>query len=240
MQVPEGDFLASKVRDWSNNKDIPHAADLVSAAFVLRRYQDAREAAEFLVTQRKHVPTTIKSLADQIIDPLTDDERVSVSNEIEIVDPEQIQKRIHALRRRLRDEPRNTVAYVGPCSLFYTLLDQSDRAKRAIEMALKLDPQNRFVLRSATRFFVHINRAEVAHQILRRSDASKSDPWLMAAEIAVSSAAGGSPRFAKIGHRIIADDHFKPSELTELASAIATLELENGKARDARKLFAKP
>ncbi len=238
LQFPKGDFLASKVRDWSNNKDIPHAADLVSAAFVLKRYQDAREAAEFLIAKREHVPSTVKSFAYQIIHPLTDAERVSVSNEIEIVDPEQIQKRIHSLRRRLRDEPRNTIAYVD-LARFYTLLDQSERAKRAIEMALKLDSQNRFVLRSATRFFIHINRAERAHQILRRSDASKSDPWLMAAEIAVSSAAGGSSRFAKTGQRIIADDHFKPSELTELASAIATLELENGKARDARKLFRK-
>ncbi len=238
LDYPDWDFLGSKVRDWSSNKTLPHATDVVSAAFVVGKPEVAREAAGFLLAHCGYVPPTAKSLAYRILNPISNAERFSVSNRIQSFDRQQIQAQIHFLRARLKEEPRNTIAYVDLARL-YTLLDQIMSAKRAIEIALKLDSTNRFVLRSAARFFIHANIAERAYEILRRSERTKHDPWLMAAEVAVASGLDRGSRFAKSGQRMIWDTNYEPLEVTELASAIATLELKSGRQRDARKLFRK-
>jgi tetratricopeptide (TPR) repeat protein len=238
IEFPNGDFLRSKLRDWSRHRDIAHAADLIGAAFVLGRQREVEEAAAFLLKQDEHVPSTAKSIAYQILNPISDDERLSLIAKTQRLDRNDIITRIHRLRQRLKDEPRNTIAYVD-LSRLYTLLDQRRSAERAIDTALRLDSSNRFVLRSAARFFVHCNDSERAHQELRRAEASKTDPWLMAAEVAVASAHERPSRFALRGQGIISDKNYSPADVTELASAIATLELKSGKSRDARKLFKK-
>ena len=115
----------------------------------------------------------------------------------------------------------------------------NNRAERAIRIALKLDPTNRFVLRSAARFYIHQGSAEIAHQLLANADSTGNDPWLVAAEIAVASAGNQPPQFVRQGAGMLSDDSIAPMQLTELASAVATLELESGKHGAARKLFRK-
>jgi hypothetical protein len=58
-----------------------------------------------------------------------------------------------------------------------------------------LAPNHRFALRSAARFFLHVGKPDDAQTILRRSEATRRDPWLMAAEIAVSTVADRTPRW---------------------------------------------
>src|SRR5439155_22265534 len=94
--------------------------------------------------------------------------------------------RIRVLRQRSIAEPRNAFVWVD-LALLYTTLGLRDQAARAIRIALALAPEDRFVLRCASRFLVHIGDAERAHHILKRSEATPYDPWLMAAEFAVSS-----------------------------------------------------
>src|SRR5690349_8444524 len=78
IEFPNGDFLRSKLRDWSRHRDIAHAADLIGAAFVLGRQREVEEAAAFLLKQDEHVPSTAKSIAYQILNPISDDERLSL------------------------------------------------------------------------------------------------------------------------------------------------------------------
>jgi tetratricopeptide (TPR) repeat protein len=103
-------------------------------------------------------------------------------------------------------------------------------------MALAFGGENRFILRSATRFLLHIGQTNDAHEILRQATATRRDPWLLAAEIAVASAANRSPRLARLGAGVLAEQS-DPAHTTELASALATLELTAGNVRAARKLF---
>jgi tetratricopeptide (TPR) repeat protein len=236
VEFSEEDALASKIRDWEANKTVPFASDLVSAAFTLGRYEEAADAAAFLLSLDDGVPEAARSLAKRLVSPEPGGNRLSASEAICDPEPQRVRELIRTLRHRLRDEPRNTVAYVD-LARAYTLLDHRSQARRSIEMALKLSPENRFVLRSAARFYIHSGDLDTAHKLLRRAEATKFDPWLLAAEISVASAAEHPARFAKTGLRLLADDAHAPLEVNELASALATLEMESGKSRDARKLF---
>lgn len=228
-----------KVPYWEVNRTIPFASDLLSAAFTLGKHKEAAEAARFLLSQSEGVPAAARALAWRVLNRgEAGAERLSASEELIKPEKDSVRGIIRDLRGRLREEPRNTIAYVD-LARAYTLLDNKEQAKRAIEMALRLSPENRFVLRSAARFFIHLDEPDIAHRLLRRAEATRFDPWLLSAEIAVASAAENSARFAQAGVRLLADDTHASSEVTELSSALATLQMENGKTQNARKLFRK-
>ncbi|MCY4129034.1 MAG: hypothetical protein OXG15_07305 [Gammaproteobacteria bacterium] len=102
---------------------------------------------------------------------------------------------------------------------------------------MKLANRNRFVLRSSSRLWVHMDRPDKAHGQLVRSPRTKHDPWLLAAEIATAGAAGVNPRFTKAARLMLEGRKQPATHVSELASALATLEMASGKTRKARKLF---
>jgi tetratricopeptide (TPR) repeat protein len=84
---------------------------------------------------------------------------------------------------------------------------------------------------------VHIREYEKALRLLRTTELGESDPWVVAAEIGVSSFANRDSRLLKSGRRMIESQKFSEFAKSELASAIATVELNEGNRKAARKLF---
>ena len=117
----------------------------------------------------------------------------------------------------------------------YEILGLPERAERAIRLALALAPNNRFVLRAASRLYVHQDDLDRAHDILRRTKVVRHDPWVLAAEIAVASAAGHTSRHVREAQRILKGQRFSPHDLAELYSAFGTLELEAGRSKQAKR-----
>ena len=77
-----------------------------------------------------------------------------------------------------------------------------------MKVAVQLSPNNRYVIRCATRLFSHYGEIERAQHILRHNDFIKKDPWLLSADIAVATMQGRMSPFLKKGielvyHRII-------------------------------------
>lgn len=150
--------------------------------------------------------------------------------------PEVLAKRIHVLKLLSQEQPRNPILWMD-LALAYTILGILEKAARAVKIATNLAPTNRFILRSAARFYVHQDDPEYAFRLLKASESTLYDPWLLAAEIAVASASGLKPRSIRPAKQLLLDRTRSPIELTELASAVATLEFESGKHGSARKLF---
>src|SRR6185437_13525621 len=123
-------------------------------------------------------------------------------------------------------------------ALAYTVVGDDKKAGRAIRAALQLAPNDRFVLRSAARFFIHIGEPQIAFEHLARADSTKVDPWLMAAEIAVADYLGRTSRLQKVARGEI-ESGKSGHDLTELASALGSLEAANGNRRAARRLLKK-
>lgn len=77
----------------------------------------------------------------------------------------------------------------------------------------------------------------MAHDIFLKSAATATDPWLIAAELSVANRADRNPKFFREGCHIVIEGGREPRQITELAGAIGTLELESGKRKKARNLF---
>jgi tetratricopeptide (TPR) repeat protein len=219
------------VSGWRSKRTIETAVELVSAALVFAKHEHAKEAAAFLVDPRTTATAQAKALAARVLS-----DRVQVIDDSVQYDVGLIRIRIHCLRLQLHSDPRNAIAWADLARDFIAL-GQRKQSLRSMENALRLAGGNRFVLRSAARLLVHLDDPERAHDLLRRCVQTPFDPWLLAAEIAVGCVAGVTSRWIKRGRAHLHSETFSPLHVSELASAIATMELRNGRLGAARKLF---
>src|SRR5262249_3826120 len=119
----------------------------------------------------------------------------------------------------------------------YTALGQRDPARRAMEMALRLGPINRFVARAHARFSVHLNDFDRARAFLNSDQVSLDDPWMLSAEIAVATLQGQSSRHVKRARKVVESGRLHASHVSELACALASLAISAGKPKEARRLL---
>jgi len=232
-------FFEEKLRDWQQNPTVEYAAEVVAAAVVEGQHEHGKEAAKFLLSGRHETTPTIMLLANKLLDKNSNLTASSCSEEtvLKSIDerPEDVIKRTRA---KLNSFPRDALLWVD-LSRAYAVLGQWKQAIRAMEIGLRLQPTNRFVVRSASRLFVHIDDPEYALRILRRSETVKYDPWLLAAEISVGSIVGRSSRFIRTAYKLLDSLAKAPQHITELAGALATVELYEGAVKNAKKLFDK-
>ncbi|MBB4383258.1 hypothetical protein [Bradyrhizobium sp. SBR1B] len=220
-RIPEE--LKARLEAWRRGNDVIAAAELVETAIVEGREQEAERAARSLLRQESEATPLVKKQAALLLGRLNPD--ASRQTGIEI----------GPLRRHVYRYPEDALSWVD-LALGYVSHGDKDKAKRAMTVALQLAPADRHVLRSAARMHLHLDDPEQAHDVLMRNAATKFDPWLVAGEIALSSAAGRKPQFFKVGVDMVEDGGFQPLHVSELASAIGTVHLRDGNRR-ARKLF---
>jgi predicted Zn-dependent protease len=130
-----------------------------------------------------------------------------------------IREAIHQTRRRLSEYPNNPILWTN-LSLYYTTNGQQDKAKHAILVALKLAPENRFVVRAASRLFLHQKDSERAHSVLLRTASIQFDPWILASEVAVAATRNRSSQFVKRARSMVESQDYRPFHLSELAARI--------------------
>ena len=230
--------LEQLVEKWIENYSMPFAADLVSVALVLDAIdnQHVLAAAQYLLSATSGAPEPARKLAAAVF------RRPQVEETDKTDDSDWgsffglTRQRIRDIRHRLRRDPRNGLLWVN-LARQHTTLGADEQARKSMKTALWLAADNRFVLRSAARFYVHVNEPEKAHEILRRNPATRRDPWLRAAEIAVAGIIGKTPGRVKQTKKLLNSAVLPPKHVSELASAVATLELGSGSERSARRLF---
>ena len=216
--------FATKIREWRENKTLSFARELVGAAVVHNRHEDAHEAAQFIL-RSEGVSTPSRHLAEVVLGK----SRRPTTNE-------QLNEFVRIARNRTRFLPRNPLPWVD-LALGYTILGKQLKARRSILVAIDNASNSRFVLRAAARFFVHNRELDAAHDILCNSESIRSDPWLLASEIAIASQSGRRPRFVKMSRRLLNEGAFHEKHLNELFAALGTVELESGRDRSARQFF---
>lgn len=225
-------LVARKEADWLAHRSVSFASDLLATVMSSgTESASALEAADFLIGNAAASPSA-KAIARRLLGYSTPEIHPTAGG----LTLDRRRERIHALRERLKDGPRNSLARVD-LALEYTALGFRQQALAAMEVALRLAPNHRFLLRSASRLLIHVGDPATALDILRQSHRSKHDPWLVAAEIAIAGLAGKESRLAKVGAQLLSGGHFSPLHTTELASALATLEAESGARKRARGLF---
>jgi Flp pilus assembly protein TadD len=226
--------LQERISEFEQWGGVHFAADVVGTALALglESHPGVQEAATQLLTSSS--PST-RALADRVLSgfqaPATED-----SPRAE-VDRQALQPWLSKQKKIVRTQPRNSLAWAD-LALAYTVIGQADSAEHAIRVALVQANGNRFVLRAAARFYIHREDIEKAHDLLiADTDRLREDPWLLASEIAIADSSGRPQRYATQGRRLL-EMGFAPHDVSELASALATIELKHGRVKLARKLLS--
>lgn len=250
--------FAQRVEEWEATRSVGTAADVVATAVVFGITAPiARDAAQFLIDRRAAAGEVAAAAAQRYLAARFPDEHVlkdapPLRSVVDVLGAERLVAgpglhhvstaalfhgmQVRRLRRLLAEDPRNALAWLDLARV-YTSNGQRPAATRAIRAALATGGDQRFVLRSVARYYLHIDDPERAHTLLRRAPDLARDPWLMAAEIALAEPAHAAPRSVRLGRQLLAAGDTAPFHLNELASAVATLEARDGKRRIARKLF---
>ncbi len=217
--------------DWEHNQSLSVAGDLISAAIVSNNTENpsVKKAISFVLNN-----------ADERYPVLLDTVKYLISGKkpinkltFQLTD---IQRKIAELKKRLILYPHDAIVYIE-MARNYLMLGCVDKAERYIESALSIDSNNRFIVRSACRFYVHKNDTDKALYVLQKSSLLKHDPWLMASEISVRQLEDKTSNLLKLANTFIESQNFSPLELCELNGSLATQELISGNYKKSRKLL---
>lgn len=228
MKVDLGSQLQDSVEQFEQIMNIGTAAELVSTALLSGQPDRAALAAQFIVDHQAGAPHTLIALAHSVTDG-------TPAFPSAVMDQGQ---QIAQTRRYLSLQPRNPVLW-SDMARHYASLGERDRAMRCMKTALSLAPDHRWMLRTAARFWVHQGYRAEAHKLLAKHPRTRSDPWLIAAELACAQVAGKQPKYWKQANDILKFDAVAPHHISELATAVAMMELEAGDQRRGRRLVQK-
>lgn len=215
-QPPDKD-VQERLIAFHANPTTWHAADLLGEALLLQSDEAAREAAEFIIDHKSQAMPLAVEMAEKTLGIAAEEDGHDPSWRVQL----------HALRDFAETYPNNAIAWMDT-ALAYTVLGSKEHAARAVRTALALAKDNRFILRSAVRFYVHRNELDRAHELLLNSAATPHDPWLVSAEIAVANARKRTSRLLTVGRHLTENDNFRAYDRSELAIALATAEHEAG------------
>jgi hypothetical protein len=132
-------------------------------------------------------------------------------------------RQIKRLRAQLTEDSARPLSW-SELARNYLMVGRNKKAVRAMLVALRFSSRNRYLCRAATRLFVHVDEPDRALHLLRGNPSLASDPWLLAAEIAASSVTGKESRRIDSAKRLITSNDFSEMQVSELASAVGTVE----------------
>lgn len=225
--------VEDKILDWHQNPTLSFATDLVNAAYITNdRSKEITIAANYILEQETEKSGIACRLAKYILGIR---DIYKASDSVDVVT--RAKHDIRVIRKRLQEEPRNAIIRVD-LARAYAILGLLDKANEVMQTALILAPENRFVLRSANRLYIHRKEYIEAFNLLHRNNITKYDPWLLAAEIASGAVINRSSNNIKRAIQLLDSQSIDPKHLSELASAIGTNEACAGNNRQARKRFA--
>lgn len=233
--------LAEYVQEWNNNPSLVYASELVNAA-VANNIGDnnaAKKAAEFILINEGRVTDAQRTVALSL---LNNDGCVIQAKNHEIdellMNTKDIYAKIGFLKSLIRKYPFNPINYVE-AARFYLMIGQAKQSIEAMNIALALDPTNRFVSRSAARLFVHVEDFDKAHYVIKHNEQINSDPWLIASEISVNLLRNRSSSLVKKGLELVNSGGYSPFSLSELMSSLGTLEFIKGTQKKSKAFFNK-
>ncbi|WP_332032773.1 tetratricopeptide repeat protein [Kaistella sp.] len=233
--------------DWKNNKTIGVAADLLNAYFISNKKLDSViiEASEFITFSSKppkllhQLSSRINSKSREIVHDtqiIFEGKKNDLISKIRFLIENTARRQISFYKELVKNDPRNPINWVE-LSRLYSIEGNKIKSEKCIINALHLAPNNRYVLRCATRLFIENEKPEMAIYYLRKSSQVAVDPWITSAHIAVSSYLEKYSPFIKNAFKQRESNKFTNFDLTELNSSLGTLELSNGTFKKARSLF---
>lgn len=218
---------------WREMPTVGHLGDVLAYSIFPELLADVRSVASEVVSKSAQTTIVQNSIVNRLLGR-------GVGYRIEsqtfaICNPA-IRREVHQLRQVLAVNPSNPLALLDMAQ-FQLAAGRHRDAERSLLSARALSPNNRLVIRTLSRFYVHVRQPDAAHRLVKAHPRTPHDPWLMASEVALAEIADAGSKFANRGFKFVRDKEAANPDLSELAGALGGVELKNGAVRRARELF---
>lgn len=210
------DDFDDKLQLWNRNKTKLLSSEIISSAIINKRLDEVQDVIDYL---RDISPN------DEIMKFLFDDKK-----EKSIID------KVNYNRHKLQIESKDVVSWIDQ-SINFMFLNNRDEAIECIDSALKINSKAGFVLRNASRILNLTGNNNRAISILQKSEYFKFDPQLLSAEIAFSQLTGNKSKGLEIAKRLIINGKYANYSISELASALATMEFDKRNFKESERYF---
>lgn len=227
LRVRQETTLSLQLEEFAKAPNLGPAAELLSTAIRLRDVDAGVLAANFIRDKAGLAPTMLLRAANAVHIAADPYPSAAIPDDGDA---------IARIRRILTLRPRSANLWVD-LARHQAGLGKTHKALQSMRIGLALAPNHRWVLRSASRLLLHADEAEAAHKLLAYHPRTAGDRWLMAAEIASAQIANRPPKFASKARDLLRPHRLSASHLSELAASVATLELESGANKSARRLL---
>ena len=219
--------LAAKVREFDLSRTVPVAAELMFLAKEVGDVASAKRAATLILGCAESISSSqLLRSAKRVLEG--DEKDVALSSG----------EFVREARKLLAIDFHNPVLLMDVAREL-TARHQDTAALRYVKAAVAMAPTSRFVVRAAARYYLHIGEYDIAHDILRRTPLLSSDRWIQASEIAVATVRGRTSELVRRTIRNLSHVEKIEPDASELASAVATVELLSGADKNAKRLFQK-
>jgi hypothetical protein len=149
---------------------------------------------------------------------------------------EREQQKVREVRAALRLRPAQPLLW-AELARAHLILGHGEKSKEEMSCALQLATRSSYLRRAAARMYLNLELPDVALRTIRKHPGMRGDPRMLAAEIAVSEVARKPSKAIDSASKLVFDPNYSISAISELAAALATVELENGKHKRAKLLF---
>lgn len=210
--------------DWLSEKDLVSAIHILSYEIFFEDLTSSVEVLDFLKLNRSELNCIELEILNLALRQTN-----SAENDIELLD---LQDDNSIVLKQLRNQNRlDTYNPMIWCDIgyYYAAMGLLKKAERAYRVAVSLNNSNKYIVRSAARFFLHIDEPEIALDILIKSPRFRYDPSLVSAEIAISELIKKNSAHSNVGKKLVADESISINEKNELLAQLATLEFSYGK-----------
>jgi len=223
---------------FDSDRNVITAADLVACAVAYFEKPEAQAAAEFLLRRRTELKEEVIKQAEWVQRPDAHGAQgIGPMAQGSFEESAQVAGRVIAARRRqIQRWQYDAIAWLD-LARAYAVLGLLPQSERAMKVALQLAPDHRVVLRLSARLALHTGRLDDAYHQIARHRRTPHDPWLISAEISFAQIVGRKSRFTREAKSILSGGKYSPAHTSELAGALATLELAAGKHRVARARY---
>jgi|CXWL01.1.fsa_nt_gi tetratricopeptide (TPR) repeat protein len=210
---------------FANEPSIGLAAEIISAGLVEHSAEHLQSAAAFVLASGKgsaQLSATAENLLrGQFAANEDQPEFPSLHS-----DKNRFRSAVAIARARTRSSHVSPLAWLD-LAFLENLQGDFKAAERNVAVALRYGPESRLIRRAAAQFFVHKGDPGKAVHVLEKASQVKTDPWLLAAHIAVESEFR-EPRLLSYAIKRLRTEKYRPLDVSELFAAIATQEFVSG------------
>lgn len=218
--------LEQLLSEWKYEKNLPLAIEIIAISKFTRSNIDISDVRNYAM-RLKADGTDLPALVQQFISEESNlpPERVMPLN---------YRDNIRKTKKALVQFPRNPLMW-SELAREYLVSGQINKSKKAMQIALGLAPDNRTVIRSAARLYIHLEDFDRARHYLDNCNLVNVDPWVLASEIAVMNQMERSSRLIKRGREMLLSQNYSPLALSELASELSTMDFSAGNSKQGKR-----